>query len=77
LLGNFATATAIAQQVGIIVTLLHAIKHLADLPYDVPLEEIPALNDDKEKGEVLTSLVLSSPEMNTKSRWKQVLTVSI
>jgi hypothetical protein len=25
----------------------------------------------------LTSLVLSSPEMNTKSRWKQVLTVSI
>lgn len=79
LLGDFAlTATAIAEQVGIITTPLHAIKHLSDLPYDKPPDEIPDFNADKEKGDLLTSLVLSGPEMNTmtESQWKQVLTVS-
>jgi len=75
--GDFAlTATAIAEQVGIITTPLHAVKHLSDLPYDKPLAEIPAFDSNKEKGDLLTSLVLSGQEMTTmtESQWKQVMT---
>jgi len=51
-LGDFAlTATAIAEQVSIITTPLREVKHLADLPYDIPLDEIPAFNSNKEPGE--------------------------
>jgi sodium/potassium-transporting ATPase subunit alpha len=77
-LGDFAlTATAIAEQVGIITTPLNAVKHLSDLPYDKPLAEIPAFDSNKEKGDLLTSLVLSGQEMTTmtESQWKQVMTV--
>lgn len=79
LLGDFAiTATAIAEQVGIVTTPIQAVQHLSDLPYDKPLDEIPDFNSDKEKGDLLTSIVLSGPEITTmtESQWKQVLTVS-
>jgi len=75
--GDFAlTATSIARQVGIVTTHPSEIKRLADLPYDLPLDEIPAFDDDKEPGDKLTSLVLSGQEMMkmSESQWKQVLT---
>ncbi|KAJ6579686.1 hypothetical protein DFH09DRAFT_1446136 [Mycena vulgaris] len=75
--GDFAlTAAAIARQVGIITTPEKAIQHLADLPLDYPLSEIPDFDDDKAPDAILTSLVLSGPEMMTMtdSQWKQVLT---
>lgn len=78
--GDFAlTAMSIAHQVGIITTPLSAVKHISDLPYDKPLDEIPEYNSDKEEGDALMSLVLSGQEMikMTESQWKQVLTVSI
>ncbi|KAJ6544406.1 hypothetical protein B0H19DRAFT_300887 [Mycena capillaripes] len=75
--GDFSlTAAAIARQVGIITTSEKAIKHLADLPLDLPLTEIPDFDDDKGPDTPLTSLVLSGPEMMTmtESQWKHVLT---
>ncbi|KAJ7983238.1 hypothetical protein DFH06DRAFT_1266674 [Mycena polygramma] len=75
--GDFSsTAAAIARQVGIITTSEKAIQHLADLPLDLPLSEIPDFDDDKAPDAVPTSLVLSGPEMMTmtESQWKQVLT---
>ncbi|KAF7333008.1 Calcium ATPase [Mycena venus] len=75
--GDFSlTAAAIARQVGIITTPEKEIKHLADLPLDLPLSEIPAFDSDKAVDIPLMSLVLSGPEMMTmtESQWKQVLT---
>ncbi|KAJ7618585.1 hypothetical protein FB45DRAFT_1007358 [Roridomyces roridus] len=75
--GDFSlTAAAIARQVGIITTPEGEIKHLADLPLDTPLTEIPDFDEDKAPDAKLTSLVLSGPEMMTMtdSQWKQVLT---
>ncbi|KAJ7124432.1 hypothetical protein C8R44DRAFT_980707 [Mycena epipterygia] len=75
--GDFSlTAAAIARQVGIITTPEKAVKHLADLPLDLPLSNIPDFNDDKAPYALLTSLVLSGPEIMTmtESQWKQVLT---
>jgi sodium/potassium-transporting ATPase subunit alpha len=77
--GDFAlTAMSIAEQVGIITNPIHAVNHLSDLPYDMPLDQIPAFDDQKEKGDPVTSLVLSGSEMTTmtESQWKQVMTVS-
>lgn len=78
--GDFAlTATAIAQQIGIITTPFHAIKHLSDLPYDTPLDQVPPYNDNKEKGDPVTSLVLSGADLEvmTQAQWKHVLSVSL
>lgn len=78
--GDFSlTAVAIAHQVGIITNPIHAVNHITDLPYDLPLDQIPPFNDNKQKGDTLTSLVLSGAEMQTmtESQWKQVLTVSL
>ncbi|KAJ6599519.1 hypothetical protein B0H10DRAFT_2084333 [Mycena sp. CBHHK59/15] len=75
--GDFSlTAAAIARQVGIITTPENAIKHLADLPLDLPISDVPEFDDDKPPGSPLTSLVLSGPEMMTmtESQWKQALT---
>ncbi|KAJ7499936.1 hypothetical protein FB451DRAFT_1385591 [Mycena latifolia] len=75
--GDFSlTAAAIAHQVGIITTPETAIHHLADLPLDTPLSKIPDFDANKAEDAVLTSLVLSGPEMMTmtESQWKQVLT---
>ncbi|KAJ7499921.1 hypothetical protein FB451DRAFT_1015261, partial [Mycena latifolia] len=75
--GDFSlTAAAIARQVGIITTPETAIHHLADLPLDTPLSKIPDFDANKAEDAVLTSLVLSGPEMMTmtESQWKQVLT---
>ncbi|KAF7984332.1 hypothetical protein HWV62_15333 [Athelia sp. TMB] len=74
--GDFAiTAAAIAQQVGIITNPTSDIKHLADLPQDTPIAEVPEYNADKEQGDAVTSLVLSGSEMMTMtdSQWAQVL----
>lgn len=76
--GDFSlTAAAIAREVGIITAPEKAIKHLADLPLDMPLAEIQAYDADKPEDAPQTSLVLSGPEMMTmtESQWKQVLTV--
>ncbi|KAJ7211566.1 hypothetical protein GGX14DRAFT_697247 [Mycena pura] len=75
--GDFSlTAAAIAREVGIITVPEKAIKHLADLPLDTPLAEIPAYDADKPEDAPQTSLVLSGPEMMTmtESQWKLVLT---
>jgi len=75
--GDFAlTAMAIAHQVGIITTPISDVRHITDLPYDKPLDTIPAFDSDKAQGDALTSLVLSGSEMMTMtdSQWKQVLT---
>ncbi|KAJ7438708.1 hypothetical protein B0H11DRAFT_1752553 [Mycena galericulata] len=75
--GDFSlTAAAIARQVGIITTPENQIKHLADLPLDTPLSDIPDFDDNKTEDAKLTSLVLSGSEMitMTESQWKQVLT---
>lgn len=79
-LGDFAlTAAAIALQVGIITNPLSAIKYLADLPQNMPADQIPLYNADKEPGDEVSSLVLSGPEMMTmtESQWAQVLAVSV
>jgi sodium/potassium-transporting ATPase subunit alpha len=70
---------AIAHQVGIITTPISDVRHITDLPYDKPLDTIPAFDNDKAQGDALTSLVLSGPEMMTMtdSQWKQVLTVRL
>jgi hypothetical protein len=76
--GDFAlTAVSIAEQVGIITNPVHAVKHFSDLPYDTPMDQIPPFDDNKEKGDPVTSLVLSGSEMTTmtESQWKQVMTV--
>lgn len=76
--GDFSlTAAAIARQVGIITTPDNEIKHLADLPLNTPLANIPDFDDNKAPDATLTSLVLSGSEMitMTESQWKQVLTV--
>ncbi|KAK7053708.1 calcium ATPase [Favolaschia claudopus] len=75
--GDFSsTAAAIARQVGIITTPEKELKHLADLPLNTPLADIPDYDADKVDGVPLTSLVLSGPEIMTmtESQWKQVLT---
>ncbi|KAF7331386.1 hypothetical protein MKEN_00016600 [Mycena kentingensis (nom. inval.)] len=75
--GDFSlTAAAIARQVGIITTPESAVKGLADLPRDTPLDEIPAYDDDKPDDAVFSSIVLSGPEMitMTEAQWKQILT---
>ncbi|KAJ7876513.1 hypothetical protein B0H14DRAFT_3083125 [Mycena olivaceomarginata] len=75
--GDFSlTAAAIARQVGIITTPDNEIKHLADLPLNTPLANIPDFDDNKAPDATLTSLVLSGSEMitMTESQWKQVLT---
>jgi hypothetical protein len=68
---------AIAHQVGIITNPISAVKHLDDLPKNIPLEDIPDFDSDKEPGDEVSSLVLSGSEMltMTESQWKQVLTV--
>jgi hypothetical protein len=74
--GDFAsTAAAIAHQVGIITNPISAVQHIADLPYDLPLDQISAYDNTKEEGDKLTSLVLSGNELMalTESQWKQVL----
>jgi len=74
--GDFSlTAVAIAQQVGIITNPLPAVKHINDLPKDMPLDQIPSFNADKEPGDPVSSLVLSGSEMMTmtESQWAQVL----
>jgi sodium/potassium-transporting ATPase subunit alpha len=79
LAGDFAlTATAIAHQVGIITNPISAVKHIGDLPHDIPLDQVPDFDNSKEEGDAMTSLVLSGSEMMTmtESQWKQVLSVS-
>jgi sodium/potassium-transporting ATPase subunit alpha len=70
---------AIAQQVGIITNPISSVKHLDDLQEDMPIEDVPLFNPDKEPGDAVSSLVLSGSEMMTmtKSQWAQVLAVSI
>ena len=72
------TAMAIAHQVGIITNPISAVKHLDDLPMDMPLDQVPVYNPDKELGDKVSSLVLSGSEMMTmtESQWAQVLAVS-
>lgn len=80
ILGDFAlTAAAIAKQVGIITNPVSAVKHLDDLPYDTPIDQIAKYNSEKQPGDEFTSIVLSGPEMMTMtdSQWAQLLTVSI
>ncbi|KAJ7062790.1 hypothetical protein C8F01DRAFT_1230384 [Mycena amicta] len=75
--GDFSlTAAAIARQVGIITTPETAVKGLADLARDAPLADIPDFDDNKPEDAILSSIVLSGPEMMTmsESQWKQVLT---
>ncbi|KAJ7206572.1 hypothetical protein GGX14DRAFT_637631 [Mycena pura] len=58
--GTFSlTAAAIAREVGIITGPEKAINHLADLPLDTPLAEIPAYDADKPEDAPQTSLVPS------------------
>jgi sodium/potassium-transporting ATPase subunit alpha len=68
---------AIAQQVGIITNPISAVKHLDDLPKDMPIEDVPLFNPNKEPGDDVSSLVLSGSEMvtMTESQWAQVLAV--
>ena len=68
---------AIAHQVGIITNPISAVKHLEDLPKNMPLEQVPVFNPDKEPGDEVSSLVLSGSEMMTmtESQWAQVLAV--
>lgn len=79
-IGDFAlTAAAIAKEVGIITNPLSAVKHLDDLPRDMPIEQVAKYNPDKEPGDELSSIVVSGPEMMTmtESQWAQLLTLSI
>jgi sodium/potassium-transporting ATPase subunit alpha len=70
---------AIAHQVGIITNPISIVKHLDDLPKDMPLDQIPIFNADKEPSDPVSSLVLSGSEMMTmtESQWAQVLAVRI
>ncbi|KAF8890953.1 hypothetical protein BD779DRAFT_1610703 [Infundibulicybe gibba] len=74
--GDFAlTATAIARQVGIITTPPQELRHLSDLPADLPMDTVAQYDRGKDHLDPMTSLVLSGQEMMTmtESQWKQVL----
>lgn len=55
------------------------VKHLDDLPKEMPMDQIPKYNPDKELDAPMSSLVLSGPEMMTmtESQWAQILAVGI
>ncbi|KIM77897.1 hypothetical protein PILCRDRAFT_11576 [Piloderma croceum F 1598] len=75
--GDFSlTAMAIAQQVGIITNPISQVKHLTDLPKDIPLDQIAPFDRTKELGGPVKSLVLSGQEMMTmtESQWAQTMT---
>ena len=51
------TTVVIAHQVGIITNPVSMVKHLDDLPKDMPLDQVPKYNMDKEPGDAVSSLV--------------------
>jgi len=66
---------AIAYQVGIITNPISRVKHLKDLPKDIPLDQIPAFDRSKELGGPVKRLFLSGQEMMTmtESQWVQTM----
>ncbi|PBK91758.1 hypothetical protein ARMGADRAFT_1081179 [Armillaria gallica] len=76
--GDFSsTATAIAQQVGIITTSMSEVKYVKDLPHDASIEPVAEYEPeiDRRSSPEMRSLVLSGSDLigMTESQWKQAL----
>ncbi|KAM0791484.1 hypothetical protein ACM66B_005937 [Microbotryomycetes sp. NB124-2] len=69
------TASSIASACGIFSNPPSEIKHIDDLPRDLPLDEIADYDKHKPEDARMTSLVLSGNEIQTmtESQWKQAI----